>query len=134
MKKLTLALVIIGGFCSGIRAFPRLGAAANLVTQNSGNKAKTFSVTIGTTTPVQLFSASENYREVFLQNTDSTYYVDCGTFSTVSATAGVPRFLLPPKPAALTTNGNYNIYCVVDPSAGANTVEILSTVEFNVPD
>ena len=69
-----------------------------------------------------------------LQNTDSAYYVHCGTFSTVRAVAGVPRFLLPPKPTALTTNGNYNTYCLADPAAGATTIEVLSCVEFNIPD
>lgn len=134
MRKIFLSLPLLVCFYGYVHAWPRLGAAANLVTQNAGNRAKCFSVTVGTTTPVLLFSASENYREVMVQNTDSTFYVHCGSFSAVNATAGTPRFLLPPKPTALTTNGNYNTYCVADPLAGSATIEILSTVEYNIPD
>ena len=69
-----------------------------------------------------------------IQNTHATYYVSLGTFSAVNASAGTPRILLPPKPNALTTNGNYNLYAILDSAAGSITAEVLACVEFNVPD
>lgn len=115
-------------------AWPRFGQNAQLVTPNAGNKAKCFSVTLTTASATQLFTASDNYREILLQNTDSTYYVHCSTFSGFAATSTTPRFLLPPKPTGFTTNGNYNIYCIAEPSAGSTTIEVLGLIEFNVPD
>lgn len=92
------------------------------------------SVTVGTTTPVKVYTQNLADREIFLQNTDSTFYVHCSTWSGFVASSGSPRFLLPPKPTGITTNGTFSIWCLADPSAGAATIEIVGIKERNSKD
>lgn len=92
------------------------------------------SVNITTLTATRVYLQEYKDREIFLQNTDSTYYVHCGTFSGVTASSGVPRFILPPKPTGVTTNGTYSIYCIADPAAGGATIEIVGIRERNSKD
>lgn len=112
-----------------VRAWPRLGEGAISVFQSAGDRATPFSVSVGSTTPVKVYTQDLRDREILLQNTDSTYYVHCGTYSSVNATSGTPRFLLPPKPTALTTNASFSIWCVADPAAGSASIEIVGEVE-----
>lgn len=134
MKKVWLPFLLIGAISSLpviLRAWPRLGSAANIVTQNSGDKTAGISVTIDGISAVQVYSTNPKHREILLQNTDSTYYVYCATYSAITATSGF-RWLLPPKPAALTTNANSSIYCIADPAA--SSIEILGSIEFDSKD
>lgn len=109
-----------------------MGQGANVVTQNSGNRARGISVTVTSTTATQVFSSDDNAREVLLQNTNSTFYVHCGSFSAVVASTGTPRWVLPPKPVSFTTNGTYSIYCIGEPGAGS--IEIIGSKEFDLKD
>lgn len=134
MKKVWLSFLLIGvasSLSSRIEAWPRLGQGAQAVTQNSGNKTKGISVTVSSTSVTQVYSGVEYHREVFLQNTDSTYYIFCGTHSLVSATSG-PRWMLPPKPTAFTTNATSSIYCISE--AGSSSIEILGSQEYDYKD
>jgi hypothetical protein len=134
LKRVWIAIFLIGVSASFLRAWPRLGSAANIVTQNAGDKARGLSVTVGTTTVVQVITATPYYREILLQNVSTGYYIHCGTFSAVNATAGTPRWLLPPKPSGFTTNGTFSIYCILEPAAGSETVEINGSIEFDDKD
>lgn len=78
-----------------------------------------------------MYSANPKHREILLQNTDTTFYVYCGTHSAVTASSG-PRWALPPAPAALTTNANSSIYCIG--ASGAGSIEILGSIEYDSKD
>jgi hypothetical protein len=134
LKITWIAIFLIGVSANLLRAWPRLGSAANIVTQNAGDKAKGISVTISTNSATLVYTGVNYYREVLLQNTSDDYYIHCGTFSAVTATAGSPRWLLPPRPTGFTTNGTYSIYCIVDPAAGSTTIEINGSIEFDDKD
>jgi hypothetical protein len=110
-----------------------LGAGSQPVTQSSGDKGIPFSVLVGTSTTVRLYTADVRDREIFFQNTDSTYYVYCSTFTPVSASSG-NRFALPPKPVGITTNATYNINCIAESSAGSATIEIIGVIERDSKD
>lgn len=112
-------------------AWGRLGDGATPVTQNSGDKGVAFTVSVGTTSARLVYSHDDRDREIFLQDTDSTFYVACGTHSAVSFASG-PRFLIPPKPSSLTTNANYSIYCIADPAG--TTIEVLGIYERDKKD
>lgn len=107
----------------------RFGDAAQPVTQDNGDTGIAFSFTVGTTTPVKVYTADVRDREILFQNTDPTFYVHCGTWSAVNATAGTPRFLLPPKPTGVSTQATYSIWCLGDPSAGSTTIEVVGIKE-----
>jgi len=125
----TFSVIFFFGICpSVVNAWPRLGEGASPMFQSSGDKSIPFSVSVGSTTPVKVYSIDLRDREILFQNTDSTYYVHCGTYSTINATAGTPRFLLPPKPSAVTTNATFSIWCVADPLV-AGTIEIVGEIE-----
>lgn len=134
MRKIWVSLLVIGVFANPLRAWPRLGSAANIVTQNAGDKANGISVTITTGTATLVYSGVAKHREVLLQNTNSTYYVYCGTFSAVTTLAGSPHWILPPKPTGFTTNGTYSIYCLSEAAAGATSIEIIGSAEFDSKD
>ena len=102
--------------------------------QNSGNKARGISVVVSSATATQVFSSDDNIREVFLQNTSEAYNVHCGTFSTVTATVGVKRWILPKFPVGYTNNGTYSIYCIAESSAGGTTIEIVGSAEYDSKD
>lgn len=134
MKRIWLSFLLIGALSklpSLVEAWPRLGAGAQAVTQNSGDRTSGISVMVDDVSATQVYSANPKHREILLQNTDSTYYVYCGTSSAVVATSG-PRWLLPPKPAALTTNANSSIYCVAE--SGGSSIEILGSIEYDSKD
>lgn len=129
--KIFYGLAISIAFLSTVQAWSRLGNGATVVTQNSGDRTSGISVTIDAISATQVYSANPKDREILLQNTDSTYYVYCGTFSAVTATTG-KRWILPPKPAALTTNANSSVYCIAE--SGASSIEILGSVEYDSKD
>lgn len=131
MKKIWLSFLLIGVLSSLAYAWPRLGAGAQAVTQNSGNKTRGISVTVSSTTATQVYTGVEYHREVLLQNTDSSYYVFCGTHSAVIASSG-PRWMLPPKPTGFTTNATSSIYCIGE--AGAGQIEIIGSAEYDYKD
>ncbi len=132
MIRYLLTLFLIIGAPFYLYGWPRLGQGAHAVTQNSGDKVAGISVTVSSTSATNVYLGVAKHREVLLQNTDSTYYVHCGSFSAVTATSGVPRWLLPPKPTGFTTNATGNIYCIGEPGAGS--IEILGSYEFDQKD
>lgn len=134
MKKIWITLSIIGVISlssSNSYSWPRLGQGANIVMQNSGDKASGISVTVSSTSATQVYSTQNKHREILLQNTSSSYYVYCGTFSAVNASSG-PRWMLPPKPTGFTTNGYYSIYCIGEPDA--TSIEIIGSAEYDSKD
>lgn len=134
MRILFLFLFFILSAPFYLYSWPRLSGGATIVTQNSGDRAGGLSVTVSTVSATLIYTGVPYHREVLIQNTSTNYYVVCGTFSTVMDTAGMPRWLLPPKPTGFTTNGTYSIYCVAESSAGANTIELLGSYEYDNKD
>lgn len=129
MKKYAIVFCFCMVVPSLVRAWPRLGEGATPVFQSAGDRSAPFSVMVGTTTPVKVYTQDLRDREILFQNTDSTYYIHCGTHSAINATAGTPRFLLPPKPSGVTTNAAFSIWCVAEPAALSATIEIVGEVE-----
>lgn len=125
-------LLIIGAFYRVSWSWPRLGAAANLVTQNSGDKTQGISVTLSSTSATIVYTGTPRHREVFLENTDSTFKVHCGTFSAVTASAGTPRWILPPSLIGFTTNATSSIWCIGE--AGSGSIEVVGSYEFDSKD
>lgn len=113
-------------------AWPRLGSAATVTTQNTGDLGLCFSFTISSTTVTKIYTANAIDREITFQNTDSTYYVNAGTFSAVNATSGTPRFIIPPKPTTLTLNGTFSIWAIAE--AGASSIEVVGCKERDSKD
>lgn len=135
MKKLwtiTALIGFIGAFYNLGWSWPRLGQGANITFQNSGNRASGISVTVSSTSATQVYSSNENHREILLQNTSESYSIHCGTFSAVTATSGIKRWILPKFPTAFATNGYYSIYCIVEP--GGSSVEIVGSAEYDSKD
>lgn len=119
-------------------AYPygRSGDLADPVFLTTGDKAECFSVSVNASTPVLVYDSNSTGkwdREILLQNTGSDYDIYCGTFSTVSASSG-PRFLLPKNPSGFTTNVRTDIYCILEASAGASTVDVVGVIEFDERD
>lgn len=132
MKRCLVFLLIIGAFYRVSWSWPRLGAAANLVTQNSGDKTQGISVSLSSTAAKIVYTGTPRHREVFLENTDTTYKVHCGTFSTVSATSGIPRWILPANNIGFTTNATSSIWCIGE--AGSGSIEVVGSYEFDSKD
>lgn len=134
MKKYYCAIVLL--FCSAIvYSYGRSGDLADPSFLTTGDEALCFSVSVDTSTPVLVYDSNSTGkwdREILLQNTSSDYDIWCGTFSAVSSTSD--RFLLPKKPSGFTTNGRYDIYCIVEPSAGSTTIDVTGVVEFDSRD
>jgi hypothetical protein len=130
LKKIWVSFLFIG-VLSNLQAWPRLGSGAQPVTQNAGNKTLGISVNVTSTTVIQVYTGVEYHREIFLENTNSTYLVYCGTSSSITATSG-PRWYLSPKPSGFTTNATSNIYCIGE--VGAPSIEVLGSREFDYKD
>lgn len=130
MKKIWLSFLLIG-VLSNLRAWPRFGSGAQPVTQNAGNKTLAISVTVTSSTVIQVYNGIEYHREIFLENTNSTYLVYCSTFSGMSASSG-PRWYLSPKPSGFTTNATSSIFCIGE--AGAPSIEVLGSREYDFRD
>lgn len=132
---LFLGLVCFPSFISA--GFPRKADFSIPVFQHSGDSAQGISVAVGTTTKVNVYEAGATGvvdREVLLQNSSETYLVYCSTSATgFTATTG-SRFILPKFPTGFTTNGNFDIWCLTEPSAGSGTVEINGLIEYNLND
>lgn len=110
-------------------ARPRIGVGVAPTYTDNGDRAHGFSVNVTSGTAKLVYSGSDADRETMFQNTDATYKVYCGTFSTVSATTG-NRWLLRAS-GDYTTNGTYNVYCVAESGLGSGTIELLGNSEYN---
>ena len=132
MKWLSLFLIPLGVFTGFCLSWPREGFNTKPVFQHTGDRGFPFTVSVGTTTPVRLYTSEARDREILFQSTSATYYIYCGTHSAVSATSGT-RFWIPPKPSALFTNAYYNLWCISE-SAAAGAVELIGVVDRDSKD
>ena len=119
-------------------AYPygRSGALADPSFLTTGDNAVCFSVAVDTSTPVLVYDSNSTGkwdREILIQNFSSTYEIMCGTHSGVSFSSG-PRFLLPLNPTAFSTNGRYDIWCILNPDAGSSSVEVGGVIEWDSKD
>lgn len=131
--KILYGLAISIALFSIAEAWPRLGVGATPVTQSNGDKGIPFSVMVGTTTTVRVYTRDERDREILFQNTSSDYYIHCATYTPVVISAGSPRFMLPPKPTGVSTNATYSINCLAEPGAGGE-IEVIGVVERDSKD
>lgn len=101
--------------------------------QDAGDSGAAFTSSIGTATAVKVYTQNYADREVFFQNTDTTYNVACSTWSAFSSSSG-PRFYLPKNFVGVTTNGTYSIWCLAESGAGSGTVEVVGIRERSSKD
>jgi len=113
-------------------SWPRLGSHSTATFPDTGTRSTFFSVTAGTTTPVQLYSGDDTDREIFVQNTSDTYDIYLATHSGLSATSG-PRLILRATQDLWTNNTN-DLWVVAESSAGASGVEVLGSIEYDPKD
>ena len=116
--------------------FGRSGNLADQKFRNEGNRREAFSVFVDSVSAVQVYdSFFSGYidRSIIIENTNPTFNVYCGTHPFVSASFG-PRFLLPPKPDRFKTYSIYDIYCIADPLAEGNQIELLGEITYDTKD
>ena len=135
--KYIIALLLIGGISSPSFAWPRRTFGAHIVSQNAGDRAEGVSITVGTTTPVLVYTSTAKHREVLLINQSTSYFLYIGTHSAVSASSG-PRAVIPKatteRPGSFLTNATANIYAIYESSAGGALLEVLGWIEFDKGD
>jgi hypothetical protein len=128
-----LTILLCPALCFG---YGRSGDLADSSFLTTGDEAMALSVSVDTTSAVQVYDSTNSGkwdRETLLQNTSTDYDIFCGTHSGVIAGSG-PRFLLPKKPSSFTTNGRYDIYCILETLAGSDTVDVIGVVEYDTKD
>lgn len=118
---------------ASLKAWPRLGEGASPVFQSSGDKGVPFTVNVNTTTATRVYTQNTNDREIMFQNTNSSYYVYCGSHSAVVASSG-PRFFIPPKPSSVSTNAAFSLYCIVESGFGSGNLELIGIAERDLRD
>ncbi len=135
MKKICLTLLIGALTLSADSSYCwfRLGNSATAIYKNDGDKGIPFAVSIGTTTPVKVYSSDARDREILIQSESTTYYLYCSTYSTVSSSSG-NRFWVPPKPGSLTTNSTYSLWCILESAAGSSVISVLGSVDRDAKD
>ncbi len=119
----------------------REGYTVKPTSRDSGNIIEATTITIGTTTPVQIFystaTQSINYREIMFENSSTnTYRVYIGTFSGVdgSTTGTTGRFFIPAG-GSWTTNAKDDLWGLFEPSAfGTGTLQLYGEFERDVLD
>ena len=119
-----------------VSSYGRSGDLADPSFLTTGNEAIAFSVEVDTASAVLVYDSSNSGywdREILLQNTSTDYDIYCGTASTTLAGSG-PRFLLPKNPAGFTSQVHTDFYCVLEESAGSNTVDVVGVIEFCTKD
>jgi len=134
----TIILMIVLGIISAV-AYPygRSGDLADPTFITTGDNAVCFSVTVDTSSPVQVYDSNSTGkwdREILIQNTSSTYDMYCSTSSTGFTASSGNRFLLPKNPSGFTTNGRYDIYCILETSAGSGTADVTGVIEYDSRD
>ena len=138
MRNLVGVITLMGLLITPLIVFSygRSGNLADPSFLTTGDEAIPFSVSISTASAVLVYNSSNSGfwdREILLQNTSLDYDVYCGTASTTLASSG-PRFLLPKNPVGFTTNVHTDIYCILEETAGSNSVDIVGVVEYSTKD
>ena len=133
IKRSILFLAVVSLSIGYMSARGRDGYGVQLVTPDNGNLIEAFAITVGTTTPVKIFTSTAtqfvNYRELLFQNVSTnSYRVFLGTHSAVSATTGGRWFI--PGGGSWVTNAKDDLWAVYEPAAAnTGTLQILGQFE-----
>lgn len=139
MKKLLIAIGLIGVLSGVAHAWPRAGYTANITFHNTGDSSKGINVLIDTgtmtsvyvATPSALNSRNTRDRDVILQNPNS-FNVFCSTWAAPVFNVG-PRWVIMSS-TTFHTQSTGSIFCDVDSAAGAGAFTILGRVEYDSKD
>lgn len=148
MKRyLILVLAIVVGIYGYLEAEPHWNNQTTFMAQDDGDSMRTFTVSIGTTTPVSVYYSTQTAaparngysspdRVVMVQNLHP-FNLYCSTYSTVSATSG-NRFVIRASTQSGNTFTTYSappqLWCIFDSPAGAGTREVLGWVGYDSQD
>jgi len=126
MRMKTLALAVCALMVAATSfAWPRLGQHTQPTMLDTGNTASYLAVAVNDTTPVLIYSGTDDDREVTIQNPSATYDMYVGSSTAVRAVAGA-RLKIPKGNGTYTTHNTANIYAIME-SGGSGTA--LGSVE-----
>ena len=136
MRKLLIGLFFLGVYAGIADARGREGYLIKGTYSDTGDIIETVTVSVGTTTPVQIFfstaTQARNFREIMFQNTSTgTFRIYIGTHSAVSATSG-GRFFIPAG-ASWTTHAYDDLWGISE-AAVLGSLEILGQFERDSKD
>lgn len=140
MKRLLLFVVLTVSFVTISYAWPRLGRGSSPTFHDTGNAAIGFSVAIGTTTKVQLYSVSYSPlnssdirdREIMVQQ-NTSFNLYCSTSSTGWTASSGNRWVVYSS-QTFVTSGLSNMWCLFEPGAGSGTKEVIGRISYDLRD
>ncbi len=136
MRKLLVLTACLFTLTTLCQARGREGYTVKPVYTDNGDIIETYNMTVGTTTPIQIFfstwTQNKNFRELMYQNSSTnTFRVYIGTHSAVADTSGGRWFI--PGGGTWTTHAKDNLWAIFE-RAATGSLEVLGEFERDVLD